>query len=38
MQWAEKWIGQPIEQWDEREKQKVAAGLDIDVRREPEEI
>jgi hypothetical protein len=24
-QWAEKWIGQPIGQWDEREKQKVLA-------------
>jgi hypothetical protein len=23
MQWVEKWLGQPIEQWDEREKQKV---------------
>jgi hypothetical protein len=22
-QWVEQWIGQPIEQWDEREKQKV---------------
>jgi hypothetical protein len=22
-QWTEKWIGQPIEQWDEREKQRV---------------
>jgi hypothetical protein len=22
-QWVEKWIGQPIEQWDERERQKV---------------
>ena len=22
-QWVEKWIGQPIEQWDEREKPKV---------------
>jgi hypothetical protein len=24
-QWVEKWTGQPIEQWDEREKQKVLA-------------
>ena len=24
-QWVEKWIGQPIEQWDEREKPKVLA-------------
>ena len=23
MQWVEQWIGQPIEQWDEREKRKV---------------
>ena len=27
-QWVEKWISQPIRQWDEREKQKVLQELD----------